>query len=362
MGKLEKMTRLVADGKHNAFTSMTRFGNAIYLTYRTSSGHGASDGRVVLLCSMDEGKNWKKLNSPYQSGRNYYEGFLIEHKGKLFMYGGAFESNLPVSQQLSSTYVSWSSDGVRWSEPQAIEPAKWRFWHPIAIGDSLYDARYRLTTRDNMTEDGIFPPENWEVDLIRSTDGLHWEFVSEISRNEAGNECELFYDGEKLTAFVRRENSPCTLGIRESCPPFEKWSKVRDFGVCMQGIVVKEVNNRRFLFGRQKISSSLIGSVYGDRSHISVQGYVWESRIGYWMNYLQLLGAADCSYPAIVRLDDKRILVSYYSQHEYLNDPDSADMDRRSDIFLATIRTDGDLEWGKLSPYAVNLLSKHGVI
>lgn len=362
MGKLEKLIRLVDDGRHNAFTSMTRLGQAIYLTYRTSSGHGASDGQVVLLCSKDEGENWERLNSPFQSGRNYYEGFLIEFKGKLFMYAGAFESNLPVSQQLSSEYTAWTQDGINWSEPQAIEPAEWRFWHPVIIGDSLYAARYRLTTRENMTEDGIFPAENWEVDLIRSADGLGWEFVSEISRNEAGNECELFYDGEKLTAFVRRENCPCTLGMRESFSPFEKWSAVKDFGVCVQGMVVKEVNNRRFLFGRQKISSSLIGSVYGDRSHISVQGYVWEPKIGYWVNYLQLPGAADCSYPSIVKLDDQRMLISYYSQHEYLNDPDFSDMDKCSDIFLAAVRTDGKIEWAKIVPYAVNLLKKHGVL
>ena len=355
LNKLEKLTRLTADGHHNAFTSLARFGDHIYLTYRTSGGHASTDGRVVLLRSPDNGENWVPLPSPFSAGRNYYEGFLVEFNGRLFMYAGAFEADRPVSEQLSSTYVSYSDDGVAWTEPLPAGEPQWRFWHPRAIDGLLYAARYRLTTRQHLQDDGTFPPEDWEVDLVASANGLNWDKVSEISRGDSGNETELHWDGKMLTAFIRRENCPCTLAIRQSPPPFTEWGPITDFGECVQGMAVGKCGDRLFMFGRRRESSPDIGTIYYDRAKISVRGYVFLPDPGRWFEYLRLPGAHDCSYPEILELPGNRMLVSYYSQHEY----DNPDINSAADIYLAVIRGDGTPE---MNPRTAAMLRKKGIL
>ncbi|NMA20141.1 MAG: exo-alpha-sialidase [Lentisphaerae bacterium] len=340
MSKLEKLTRLVADGRHNAFTSMTRFAGTLYLTYRSSSGHGACDGQIILLRSRDNSETWENLQSPFQLDRNYYEGFLVEFKGRLFMFAGAYDADRPVREQLSSTWVSVSDDGCHWSENQLAGKTHWRFWHPLVIDDTMYVARYRLRTRANLQSDGTFPAEDWEVDLAASNDGLQWRKLSEISRNEAGNETELYWDGNYLTAFIRRENAPCTLGIRQSAPPFTHWDTCMDFGECVQGMRVKKCGGRLFMFGRRRESSPNIGTIYYDRRKISFRSYIFVPEYQRWFDYLQLPGAWDCSYPDMIELDEQRMLVSYYSQHPY----QGANNMSSADIFLAVVRSDGEPE------------------
>ena len=86
--KIEKLRRVVADGCHNAFPGLTRFKGALYLSYRRSTGHAMNDGMICLKRSYDEGETWEELQTTL-TNRNYYEGFMVEYKGKLFMFGGA---------------------------------------------------------------------------------------------------------------------------------------------------------------------------------------------------------------------------------------------------------------------------------
>ncbi len=358
MDRIEKLTRLVADGRHNAFTSMIQFGKDVFLTYRSSSGHAATDGDIILLHSSDGGENWKERSSPFHGDRNYYEGFLVEFQGRLFMYAGAFERECPVGELLSSTYVSASSDGLNWSVPVPAGCPDWRFWHPLVINDTVFVARYSQTTRKNQRPDGTFPPSNWQVDLACSKDGVAWETVSAISRDEAGNETELFWDGNRLTAFVRRENCPCHLGITHAVPPYAQWSRTEDFGDCVQGMIVRECHGRRFMFGRCRQASPRIGTIYYDRGGIGVQGYVWQPELECWVEYCRLPGRGDCSYPGIIELPGKRVLISYYSQHEY----EDFDINGKTDIFLAVVRTDCMPEWGEVSVCGKETLQKKGLL
>ena len=86
--KIEKITQVTNDGFHNAFPGMMRFKGALYLSYRTSTGHAMNDGKICLKRSFDNGETWEDLSAAL-TDKNYYEGFMIEFKGKLFMFGGA---------------------------------------------------------------------------------------------------------------------------------------------------------------------------------------------------------------------------------------------------------------------------------
>jgi hypothetical protein len=355
MEKLEKLTRLVADGRHNAFPALARHRGHLYLTYRASGGHAQSDGGVVLMRSADGGATWERLPAPLPDDRNYYEGFLVEWKGRLLMFCGAFDKDRPVLAQLSSSYVIASEDGIHWTQPVLAGEAQWRFWRPRAVEGRLYAARYRLTTRAHVDAAGVFPPEDWEVDLVVSDDGFHWSKVAELSRNESGNETELHWDGERLTAFIRRENCPATLAIRHAAPPFTEWSAPVDFGACIQGQRAMTCHGRLFLFGRYRAASPAIGTIYYDRREISFRGYLYLPQIQRFLEYIRLPGAQDCTYPDILELPDNRMLIAYYSQHEY---PDST-INTPADIFLAIVRTDGEPE---LAPAVAARLRKEGIV
>ena len=118
-----------------------------------------------------------------------------------------------------------------------------------------------------------------------------------------------------LTAFIRRENCPCTLAIRQSPPPFTEWEPITDFGECVQGMAVGKCGDRLFMFGRRRESSPDIGTIYYDRAKISVA--LLFPRTRRWFEYLRS-GAHDCSYPKSWNCRQP-MLVSYYSQHEYFN-------------------------------------------
>jgi hypothetical protein len=69
--RIEKLQRVVADGKHNAFPSLIRFKDALYLSYRKSAGHAMHDGTICLKRSFDNGETWEDLTTTF-TDKNYY--------------------------------------------------------------------------------------------------------------------------------------------------------------------------------------------------------------------------------------------------------------------------------------------------
>src|SRR5690349_15856170 len=52
------ITKLVADGKHNAFTALVEWKDAYWLAFRSGKAHNSGDGNIVVMRSAD-GKEWK---------------------------------------------------------------------------------------------------------------------------------------------------------------------------------------------------------------------------------------------------------------------------------------------------------------
>ena len=348
--KIEKLRRVVADGSHNAFPGLTRFKGALYLSWRRSSGHSMNDGEIRLKRSFDDGESWEDLRTTL-TDKNYYEGFMAEYKGRLFMFGGAYPRDIehPVWMHESRQYVSVSENGTDWSAPKEITPASaMRFWHPVVIGDLLYVAAYRAFKNYQGTR--------MEVDLLSSDDGFVWKFVSRISELPAGNETSLLFDGEKLHAFIRNERG--TLRMKHTEGDFTQWSDEEDFQVGLQGPMACEINGRRFLSGRFRGASPRLGTSFTDRTETRFRTYVYVPEIKLFIEYADFPSGFDCAYSESVRLDDRRMLTAYYSQHEYGGQENFRDMEAGSDIFLATVRTDLLPEWGRLTPGAMAYLDK----
>jgi len=196
-----------------------------------------------------------------------------------------------------------------------------------------------------------------EIRLKRSfDDGFVWKFVSRISELPAGNETSLLFDGEKLHAFIRNERG--TLRMKHTEGDFTQWSDEEDFQVGLQGPMACEINGRRFLSGRFRGASPRLGTSFTDRTETRFRTYVYVPEIKLFIEYADFPSGFDCAYSESVRLDDRRMLTAYYSQHEYGGQENFRDMEAGSDIFLATVRTDLLPEWGRLTPGAMAYLDK----
>ncbi len=338
--------RLIADGRHNAFTDLFRWRGTLYLTHRRSSGHGATDGDIVLLRSED-GERWEQTPTGLRSSHNFYEGHLAQLGDRLFMFGGAFRRGGKLDKSTQQQFVSWTDDGVHWSSPTPIYQPRWRFWRPIRVGDALFAAAYHVDLSD-LGPDGRIPPSAWTVRLVRSDDGVTWRDVSVLSQGQGANESALFAEPDgRLTAWCRCDAGPCHMIQYVAEPPYDTWQGPIDAGQDVKGQFVGEVNGRRFLIGRHIPCHSRHGTIFCRRDWIRTRIWVWDR--GYWVEYATLPSGGDCSYAAAVPIGDDRMLVSYYSQHAYVNQPGFEDMGGASDIYLATVRTDAPAEWGSLA-------------
>lgn len=329
---------LVSDGNHNAFTGLIRFNEALYLTYRRSSGHGVPDGDIAVKRSADGGKTWRDAASPFTGGdRTYYEGHLVEHGGKLLMFAGTFKRGGKLDKSTAQEFVSVSTDGETWSPMQPACDPLWRFWHPASHGGRLYVAAYQVDLSE-LKPDGAIPAHCWKVKLMVSDDGLSWSDVSMLSENEGGNETELlFEDDGTLRAFVRCGAGAKHLIEKRSAPPYKQWSEPIDCGQIIEGQVVKRIGGRLFMVGRHRPCHHRATTIYEDRSGVRTR--IWVHADGYWIEFAELPSGGDTSYAGIVELGPGRALVSYYSQHPYLDRAGFVDMAGASDIFLAELDT-----------------------
>lgn len=340
--------RLVSDGHHNAFTDLIRWRDHIYLTYRRSSGHAQGDGDIVLLRSED-GREWEQIDTGLQTTQNFYEGWMIPFRGKLFMYGGGFTRD-GLNKRTMREYVSVSEDGVNWSPAQQTHIDLWRFWKPIQIGEQLYVAAYHAD-RDMLGAYAKGDPRRagaWTVVLLRSDDGMNWEPVSTLAENLGGGETALVTESDgTLRAFVRCQTPPFHTFEMRSTAPYETWSGPIDCGEVIQGAHVERVDGRLFTIGRHLPCNSRNLTSVARRDQIRAK--IWVEEMGYWVDYGELPSGGDCGYAAILPLGDHRMLVSYYSQHAYINESGFEDTGGASDLYIVEVRTDARPQWGRVA-------------
>lgn len=344
-GPLISLRRLIADGRHNAFTGLLHHKGIWHLNWRTSSGHGQADGDIRMLRSVDA-VQWEETQSPFCKDRNFMEGHMVSFGGKIFMYSGTFDRDTPLARESMREYATCSEDGLTWSTPQVSYKDRWRFWNPRVIGDALYVCAYTVD-RSNLQIDGRIPGGAWQVDLLRSKDGFSWDKVAVVSTGEGGNETELYAEDDgKLRAFVRCAVEPDHLIERRSPPPYTDWSERIDCGRNIQGQIVQKIHGRLFMIGRERPADQRNGTIFARRDWIRTK--IWVEENGFWVDYCTLPSAFDCSYAGMAALGPDRMLVSYYSQHLQADNPDFEDMNGGSDIFLAEVRTDAPAELGTM--------------
>ncbi len=206
----------VADGSHNSNTDLLFWQDHFYLIHASSPFHFASQrSRLVLLRSADA-HSWIPIAQFDAAGEDIRDPKLAVIGGRLFLYA---LKNTEFTAEPYQTVFAHSDDGLTWTPFEDIEPAGWLFWRPKSLdGEMWYTPAYWH--------------EHGRAALLTSTDGSHWQIVSEIYAGPRSDEPDIeFLPDGRLIATIRLEVSDSYFGhpeggtvITTAAPPYQNWS------------------------------------------------------------------------------------------------------------------------------------------
>jgi hypothetical protein len=297
-------------GKHNAFTDLTRFKDRWYCTFREADAHVGGDGKLRVLASAD-GDKWESVALLEETGIDLRDPKLsITPDGRLMIVAGGsvYEGKTLKGRQ---PRVAFSKDGKEWTATtRVLEEGEW-LWRVTWHDGKCYGVSYNAAERD--TKDAkeaaktgkVEPgPADWKLKLVVSTDGVKYDLVTHLDVPGHPNETTLrFRDDGELVALVRREGGNRNGWVGTSKPPYKEWQW-------------KELSARlggpNFVFHADAPTVAAT-RLYDDKVRTSL--CLLDASGGKLAEALKLPSGGDTSYAGLV-WHDGVLWVSYYSSHE----------------------------------------------
>jgi hypothetical protein len=283
---------------HSAFTSLVRFNNAFYCSFREASKHvGGTDGKIRIIRSAD-GKKWESMALLEKATIDLRDPQLsITPDNRLMVsMGGSIYHPEERSKLLGmNPMVSYSdAAGNHFSEPEkgTIDPPGdrnwiWRVtWHK-GVGYGL-----------SYVEGGLY--------LMKTTDGKAFERSVKLEVDGYPNESTIrFDDNDRMYALVRREQGDKMGILIKSMPPYTLWS---------YDILSLRLGGPNFLFFNNG-KNLIVGTRLWDEPGGPLTGILVTGLDGKIIKTIKLPSKMDTSYPGLVIYDGK-LWISYYSSHE----------------------------------------------
>ena len=306
-----RVNRIWDSDKHCAFTSIIRFKDRYYVSFREAESHifdsdGIARGAVRILVS-DDGETWRSAAYLTKDGYDLRDPKLSETPdGRLMVTIGG--SIYGTDQKLEGRIpqVSFSSDGESFSDPVPIEldsktknGTDW-LWRVVWNDGVGYGVVYSLLA-DNPRK----VEQGSAVSLVKTTDGIRYEDVTRIDLPDFPNETTVRFLPDKRMLMMVREDSGDLQGYwGVSDPPYTEWSfKKTGFQLGGPDFIVTE--NQDIIAGTR--SYFLPGSC----KTLLLKG----TPEGEFKEICFLPSGGDTSYPGFVIVGDE-LWVSYYSSHE----------------------------------------------
>ena len=288
------------EGTHAAFTSLVKFEDQYYCTFREGYGHvfdekGNAEGLIRVLASKD-GETWKSVLDTGIEGIDCRDPKLcVTHDGRLMLlFGGSmYRERKLLSQQ---GYVMFSKDGRRFSDPEKIvlrpDPVNeqnW-LWRVTWNGDTGYGISYG------------FGEKGRTLVLYCTKDGVLYDEVKSFDFEGFPNEATLrFLPDGRMLMMLRRdgEDRMGYWGVAE--PPYTEWNVKPmplqvggpDFVVLDDGTIL--AGTRSYAIGGHCKTIIIKGNLEGDFQEV-----------------FALPSDGDTSYPGMIVVGDE-LWVSYYS-------------------------------------------------
>jgi hypothetical protein len=256
--------------QHQSNTDLTFYNGKFYLCYQSSKWHLQDHNGELIVATSTDGKFWKKVISFRMPDNNTDvrdPQFLAIH-GKLFLY---FLPNYNFDPGPNMTYYSVSSDGMHWQAPKELF-VKVKYEYPNGT------ITYKMVTskpRDPKTYDGItwyamggkrgvkYPGKaSGYTILLKSTDGLNWEEVSEVyPYHSNGEPCFAFLPDGGIIGCLRcgslgspgyEFGNPTGCTIIVTSHDYIHWSFNYSFITRLDGGLMFSYKGRIFATGRNQ--------------------------------------------------------------------------------------------------------------
>ena len=364
MAEIKSIKKVYSDGRHNAFTDMEYWKGYYYVAFRNGGGHGnPGDGRIIVIRSHDL-KSWD-VCAQLSTGDNHDDRDpallnLGDELGVYFFSASPKQLGRPLYEtDANARYTnihhqssaSFTSDGTSWSSPQTIYEDQWTMWQVERFGDTSYGTACAT------------PGEEGRLKLARSTDGRTWETVSAIPRHKFKNtEAGLWMTKDERMRIVIRvwddsqmavfPEPSCMNLLADSNPPYNKW-KLTELNYTVHCPVIRPVGDELWVAGRAiteqfpssvklppELSQEKIKALarLDDRLTKSPEWHtaIWRLVGDRLEPILVFPSRGDCAYPGLV-VEDDRVLMSYYSQHDIDQGPEPNPGEQSSEIFLSRL-------------------------
>jgi hypothetical protein len=306
---VSRVRRAFHNGEHNAFTDLCRFGDHLYLTFRSCpDGHMVHPtSSIIVLRSANDGTDWEQVHRFRVADRDPRDPHFLVFRERLFVYSGTWYSGkatLPreeydLNKHLG--YAAWTADGNDWHGPVLLEGTFGHYiWRAAAHGDRAY-----LCGRRKPQFEVLAPgePRNTESLMLESEDGLIWRRRA-VFRPEQGDETAFQFEADGSLIAVARTYSNQEAQLLMASPPY---SEVRSAGLgrAIGGPLLARWGGRYVVGGRKTQPGQ------GPTTFLA-----WLAD-GQLSEFAELPSGGDCSYPGLVELSPTRALVSWYSSHEH---------------------------------------------
>lgn len=275
-------------GKHNAFTDLTRFKDRWYCVFREGKGHVSPDGALRVLQS-DDAKTWRSAALIRSENGDLRDAKItVTPQGKLMLAGAS--ALHPPSDIRHQSLVWFSDDGENWSDPVEIGDPDFWIWRITWHNDVAYGIGY-ATAGPKTTR------------LYKSNDGRKFEVLVENLFDEGyPNESAIvFLEDQSAICLLRRDPGEAMLG--KALPPYTEWTW-QGLGNRVGGPHLLQLPDGRLLAaGRDYVGGATTRLWWLDAELPKLE------------EIARLPSGGDTSYPGLVWHQD-RLWVSYYSSHE----------------------------------------------
>jgi len=301
--QVESVRRLFHNGQHNAFTDLCRFGDHIYLTFRTCpDGHMVHPTSSILVLRTTDGQKWEQVQQFAVPLRDVRDPHFLPFQGKLFVITGTWYcgQTSPQTRDLNEHlgYACWTEEGTTWSGPAMLEGTYGHYvWRAAAHGDKAYLCGRR---KHHFRKSDDPEPDIVESALLSSDDGLVWTKVG-LFQEQFGDETAFLFEPDGSILAVARGGGKRHAVLCRAQPPYQQWQR-SDLGRQVGGPLLVRWNDQTLVGGRKSLGDAKTSLYWlrDDQLH----------------EFAELPSAGDNSYPGFVALDRHRAWVSYYSSHE----------------------------------------------
>ena len=323
--RVTKVSRIHSDGKHNAFTSITRFKDYVYVCFRSAATHLSFDGVVTVIRSKDM-LCWETVAVlSYECDGEFRDPAIIVKDDKLFLYAGVRYEN--TNNRTSMVYVS--NDGIIFM-PENLHGGKIEnlfVWDVKEYKGSVYATAYKHYVDDKKLRAWLF----------KSNDGIVFECLAEYPINAGEVSIDIDEDGT-MYSLIRDDYNGSVPSLMKSRFPYNDFISCRALPMILHGPMIKRLRN----------ASVIIGRNWDEPGRRNLRTDIHILQDNNVLRFVRSLpSGGDTSYASWLDYGKGSALVSYYSAHEYCmdspvgesvdNDPAAPEHNSGADIYLAYI-------------------------